>query len=136
MAGQNRQQAEELGFSISVFVQQKPINNIIIIPFAFLCGSNFIFSNIFPCKKNIAAFSYYYYFQTTVLCQPQHVVLQHVHTNLLVGHDTLLVTGPFQLMLLHFSWSETGDTRLLTASHLDLSLKKCLTFGRPQHQTQ
>ena len=29
-----------------------------------------------------------------------------------------------------------GDTMLLTASHLDLSLKKCLTFGGPQHQTQ
>ena len=32
-------------------------------------------------------------------------------------------------MLLHLSWSEMGGTRLLTASHLDLSHKKCLTFG-------
>ena len=31
---------------------------------------------------------------------------------------------------------EMGNTRLLTASHLDLSLKKCLTFGGPQYQTQ
>ena len=29
-----------------------------------------------------------------------------------------------------------GNTRLLIASHLDLSVKKCLTFGGPQHQTQ
>ena len=29
-------------------------------------------------------------------------------------------------MLLHLSWLEMGNTRLLTASHLDLSLKKCL----------
>ena len=29
-----------------------------------------------------------------------------------------------------------GNTRLLTASHLDLSLKKCLIFGGPHHQTQ
>ena len=57
-------------------------------------------------------------------------------TTLLVGHDTLLVTVPFQPMLLHLIWSETGDTSLLTASHLDLSLKECLTFGGPQHQTQ
>ena len=28
---------------------------------------------------------------------------------------------------------EMEDTRLLTASHLDLSLKKCVTFGGPQH---
>ena len=55
---------------------------------------------------------------------------------LLVGHDTFLVTAPFQPMLLHLSWSEMGNTRLLTASHLDLSFKKCLTFGGPQHQTQ
>ena len=33
-------------------------------------------------------------------------------------------------------WSEMGNMRLLIASHLDLSLKKCLTFGGPQHQTQ
>ena len=57
-------------------------------------------------------------------------------TTLLVGHDTLLVTVPFQPMLLHLSWLEMGNTRLLIASHLDLSLKKCLTFGGPQHQTQ
>ena len=57
-------------------------------------------------------------------------------TTLLVGHDALLVTIPFQLMLLHLSWLEMGNTRLLTASHLDLSLKKCLTFGGVQHQTQ
>ena len=57
-------------------------------------------------------------------------------TTLLVGHDTLLVTVPFQPMLLHLSWLEMGNTRLLTASHLDLSFKKCLTFGWPQHQTQ
>ena len=50
-------------------------------------------------------------------------------TTLLVGHDTLLVTVPFQLMLLHLSWLEMGNTRLLIASHLDLSLKT-------QHQTQ
>ena len=50
---------------------------------------------------------------------------------LLVGHDTLLVTVPFQPMLLHLSWLEMVNTRLLTASHLDLSLKKCLTFGGP-----
>ena len=56
--------------------------------------------------------------------------------NLLVGHDTLLVTVPFQPMLLHLSWLEMGNTRMLIASHLDLSLKKCLTFGEPQHQTQ
>ena len=55
-------------------------------------------------------------------------------TTLLVGHDTLLVTVPFQPMLLHLSWLEMGNTRLLTASHLDLSFKKCLTFGGPQHQ--
>ena len=29
-----------------------------------------------------------------------------------------------------------GNTQLLTTSHLDLSLKRCLTFGGPQHQTQ
>ena len=46
------------------------------------------------------------------------------------------VTIPFQPKLLHLNWLEMGDTRLLTASHLDLSLKKCLTFGGPQHQTQ
>ena len=57
-------------------------------------------------------------------------------TTLLVGHDTLLVTFPFQPMLLHLSWLEMGNTRLLIASHLDLSFKKCLTFGGPQHQTQ
>ena len=57
-------------------------------------------------------------------------------TTLLVGHDTLLVTVPFQPMLMHLSWLEMGNTRLLTASHLDLSLKKCLTYGGPQHQTQ
>ena len=57
-------------------------------------------------------------------------------TILLVGHDTLLVTVPFQPMLLHLSWLEMGNMRLLIASHLDLSLKKCLTFGGPQHQTQ
>ena len=54
----------------------------------------------------------------------------------LVGHDTLLVTVPFQAMLLHLSWLEMGNSRLLIASHLDLSIKKCLTFGGPQHQTQ
>ena len=54
-------------------------------------------------------------------------------TTLLVGHDTLLVTVPSQLMLLHLSWLKMGDTRLLTASFLNLSLKKCLTFGEPQH---
>ena len=32
-------------------------------------------------------------------------------------------------MLLHLSWLEMGNTRLLIASHLDLSIKKCLTFG-------
>ena len=57
-------------------------------------------------------------------------------STLLVGHDTLLVTVPFQPMLLHLSWLEMGYTRLLTTSHLDLSLKKYLTFGGPQHQTQ
>ena len=57
-------------------------------------------------------------------------------TTLLVGHDTLLVTVPFQPMLLHVSWLEMGNTRLLIASHLDLSFKKCLTFGGPQHQMQ
>ena len=56
--------------------------------------------------------------------------------SILVGHDTLLVTVSFQPMLLNLSWLEMGNTRLLTASHLDLSLKKCLTFGGPQHQTQ
>ena len=49
---------------------------------------------------------------------------------------TLLVTFPVQPMLLHLSWLEMGNTRLLIASHLDLSLKKCLTFGGPQQQTQ
>ena len=44
-------------------------------------------------------------------------------TTLLVGHDTLLVTVPFQTMLLHLSWLEMENTRLLTASHLDFSLK-------------
>ena len=48
-----------------------------------------------------------------------------------IDHDTLLVTVPFQSMLLHLSWLEMGNTRLLTASHLDLSLKKCVTFGGP-----
>ena len=47
-----------------------------------------------------------------------------------------LVTVPFQPMLLHLSWLEMGNTRLLIASHLDLSFKKCLTFGGLQHQTQ
>ena len=47
-----------------------------------------------------------------------------------------LVIVPFQPMLLHLSWLEMGNTRLLIASHLDLSFKKCLTFGGPQHQTQ
>ena len=56
--------------------------------------------------------------------------------NLTVDHDTLLVTVPFHPMLLHLSWLEMGNTRLLIASHLDLSFKKCLTFGGPQHQTQ
>ena len=56
--------------------------------------------------------------------------------NLTGSHDTLLVTVPFQPMLLHLSWLEMGNTRLLIASHLDLSFKKCLTFGGPQHQTQ
>ena len=32
-------------------------------------------------------------------------------------------------MLLHLSWLEMGNMRLLIASHLDLSFKKCLTFG-------
>ena len=66
------------------------------------------------------------------------LVVKHgvFRTTLLVGHDTLLVTVPSQLMLLHLSWLEMGNTRLLTASHFDLSLKKCLTFGGPQHQTQ
>ena len=50
--------------------------------------------------------------------------------------DTLLITVPFQPILLHLSWLEMGNTRLLTVSYLDLSLKKCLTFGGPQHQTQ
>ena len=58
------------------------------------------------------------------------------HGVLLVGHDTLLVTVLFQPMLLDLSWLEMGNSRLLTASLLDLSLKKCLTFGGPQHQTQ
>ena len=57
-------------------------------------------------------------------------------TILLVGHNTLLVTVPFQPMLLHVSWLEMGNTRLLIASHLDLSFKKCLTFKGPQHQMQ
>ena len=56
--------------------------------------------------------------------------------NNLTGNDTLLVIVPFQPMLLHLSWLEMGNTRLLIASHLDLSFKKCLTFGGPQHQTQ
>ena len=55
---------------------------------------------------------------------------------LLVGHNTLLITVPFQLMLLHLSWLEMGNTRLLITSHLDFSVKKCLTFGGPQHQMQ
>ena len=33
-------------------------------------------------------------------------------------------------MLLHLSWLEMGNTRLLTTIFLDLSLKKCLTFWR------
>ena len=56
--------------------------------------------------------------------------------NLTVGHNTLLVTVPFQPMLLHLIWLEMGNMRLLTASHLNLSFKKCLTFGGSQHQTQ
>ena len=56
-------------------------------------------------------------------------------TTLLVGYDTLLVTVPSQLVPLHLNSTETGATRLLTASHLDLSLKNGLTFGRPQQQT-
>ena len=43
---------------------------------------------------------------------------------------------PVSADAMHLSWLEMGNTRLLTASHLDLSIKKCLTFGRPQHQTQ
>ena len=35
-----------------------------------------------------------------------------------------------------FQLVKMGNTRLLIASHLDLSLKKCLTFGGPQHQMQ
>ena len=42
-------------------------------------------------------------------------------TTLLVGHDTLLVIVPLQPMLLHLSWLEMGNTRLLTASHFGLS---------------
>ena len=57
-------------------------------------------------------------------------------TTLPVRHNTLLVADPFRLMLLHFSWLEMGNTRLLTASHLDLFLKKCRIFGRPQHEIQ
>ena len=57
-------------------------------------------------------------------------------TTLLVGHDTLLVTVPSHPILLHLSWLEIGNTRLLTTSHLDLSLKKCLILEGPQHQTQ
>ena len=57
-------------------------------------------------------------------------------TTLLFGHDTLLVTVPFQPMLLHLSWLEMGNTRLLIASYLDLSFKKCLTFRELQHQIQ
>ena len=49
-------------------------------------------------------------------------------TTLLVVHNTLLVTVPFQAMLLYLIWLEMGDMRLSTASLLDLSLKKCLTF--------
>ena len=51
-------------------------------------------------------------------------------TILLVGHDTLLVTVPFQPMLLHLSWLEMGNTRLLIASHLDVSLKKFTDLWR------
>ena len=43
---------------------------------------------------------------------------------------------PVSADTMHLSWLEMGNTRLLIASHLDLSLKKCLTFGGPQHQTQ
>ena len=50
-----------------------------------------------------------------------------------IGHDTFLVIVSFQPMLLHLSWLEMGNTRLLIASQLDLSLKKCLTFGGPQY---
>ena len=57
-------------------------------------------------------------------------------TTLLAGHDIFLVTVPFHPMLLHLSWLETRNTRLLIASLLDLSFKKCLTFGGLQHQTQ
>ena len=57
-------------------------------------------------------------------------------TTLLVGHDTLLITILLQPMLLHLSWLKMGNMRLLITSHLNLSLKKCLTFGGPQHQTQ
>ena len=61
------------------------------------------------------------------------LVIKHgvYRTTLLVGYNTLLVTFGFQLILLHLSWSEMEDTRLLTASHLDLFLKKFLTFGKP-----
>ena len=52
-------------------------------------------------------------------------------TTLLIGHDTLRVTVPFLLMLLRLSWSEMGDTSLLTARHLDLFLKKCRHFITP-----
>ena len=68
---------------------------------------------------------------------PNHTLVKKhgmYSTTLLVGHDTLLITVSSQL--LHLSWLEMGNTRLLIASHLDLSLKKCLTFGGPQHQTQ
>ena len=45
-------------------------------------------------------------------------------------------TVPFQPMLLHLSWLEMENTRLLNPSLLDLSLKKCLTFRGPQHYTE
>ena len=43
---------------------------------------------------------------------------------------------PVSADAMHLSWLEMGNTRLRIASHLDLSIKKCLTFGGPQHQIQ
>ena len=56
-------------------------------------------------------------------------------TTLLVGHDTLLITVPFPPMLLNLSWSEMGNTRLLTVSLLDLSLKKSFKTTLESHNT-
>ena len=62
-----------------------------------------------------------------------YIALTNKFAKTLLPPDSFDVDVAYQLMLLHLSWSEMGDIRLFTASHLNLSLKKRLTFGGPQH---